>query len=123
MNNIQRLINEKMESGKSYRRIGEECKISHVSIARYHQGESTPNGKNLAILGKYFNAKIEDLVEPVTLPGHAAQDVKEYGDEDSRLAPLKRLILTELDPLTESEQAEVLRTILEMKEVRKRSLV
>ena len=65
MTKLQQLITNSMESGKSYRRIGEECNINHVSIARYHKGESTPNGKNLAILEKYYRMPLEDLVEPV----------------------------------------------------------
>ena len=50
--------------------------------------------------------------QPDNVPSH---------DEDRRLDPLKRLIFAELDPLQESEQAEVLRLILEMKEARKQS--
>lgn len=64
MDYLKDLIREKLEANKSYRRIGEECGINHVSIARYHNGEATPTGKNLALLAKYFHVKMEDLVEP-----------------------------------------------------------
>lgn len=116
MNNLQRMITEKLESGKSYRRIGEECKIDHVSVSRYHQGLSTPNGKNLAILEKYFNTKMENLVEsgPVTASSSRLDD--DYIGKDRRHALELRLIIAELEGLSPTAQLEWLLRIRKEKE-------
>lgn len=65
MNLLQHLISEEMANGKSYRKIGEKCSppINHVSISQYHRGEVAPDGKNLAVLSKYFNVNFEDLLD------------------------------------------------------------
>jgi transcriptional regulator with XRE-family HTH domain len=64
LNLLQELITEKMSEGKSFRDIEHETGVSHVSIGKYHKG-STPDGKNLAILAKYFNQDFYVLLASV----------------------------------------------------------
>lgn len=62
MNRLQLLITEKMAEGKSYRDIEHDTGVSHVSLSKYHKG-STPDGKNLAVLSKYFRVDFHELLE------------------------------------------------------------
>lgn len=59
------LITEKLAENKSYRRIAEECGLNHVPLGRYHRNEVEPDGKTLAVLGKYFNVDFWELMENV----------------------------------------------------------
>ena len=66
MNMLQKLLAEKLAEGKSYRRMEEECGVSHNSLSDYHQKGKIPHhGKNLALLARYFNVGIESLLDTV----------------------------------------------------------
>jgi transcriptional regulator with XRE-family HTH domain len=60
---LQQLLEEKLAEGKSYRRISEKCHVNYVSLSKYHQGKATPEGKNLALLAKFFNVDYWLLLE------------------------------------------------------------
>jgi phage repressor protein C with HTH and peptisase S24 domain len=55
------MIGLKLAEGKTYRQIGSECGINHVSIGQYHKG-ITPDAKNLALLAKYLRVEFSDIL-------------------------------------------------------------
>lgn len=67
MNRLQQCIGGKLAAGKSFRDMEHESGVSHVSISKYHKG-GTPDGKNLAMLGKYFHVDYFTLLDPIDSP-------------------------------------------------------
>ena len=102
MNKLQKLITDKLVSGKSYRRIEEECGVNHVSLSQYHKG-LIPEGKNLAILGRYFGVEYWRLVEAVDTEASSAERPT-YAGENRRTKVILRLLVETLLPLSEEEQ-------------------
>jgi len=99
VNRLQELIGGKLAEGKSYRRIGEECGIDHVSVSNYHRkGKIPQHGKNLALLAKYFRTPIDELLE----------EVKPSGPPHYPASPEHMLLEQEVADLSETEQLEVI---------------
>lgn len=69
MNTLQKLIDEKLKKGESYRSIGRATGIEHKSILNYHLKKTEPRGKNLAALARYFNVHFADLLDDY-IPHH-----------------------------------------------------
>jgi len=111
MNWLQKLIHEKLQEGKSFRQLGKECGINHVSLSQYYKGLE-PDGKNLAILGKYFRVNFYDLLE---LGDNSNKQIPSTNSESVEI----RLIAEELKDLSPTEQAEWLWRIRKEKEARK----
>jgi transcriptional regulator with XRE-family HTH domain len=115
-----------MKIGENIKRLREKAGFTQESMARQMGTQSAfvsalECGKRNP--GPATMAKLQDVfgLDEQTIRFGKRDDSEPSHDEDRRIAPLKRLIFAELDLLQESEQAEVLRLVLEMKEARKQS--
>lgn len=104
MNKLQQCIGEKLAAGKSFRDMEHESGVSHVSISKYHKG-ATPDGKNLAKLGKYFHVDYFTLLDPVD--SHSKSTGPQFGQGiDDQLA---ETIWSRFSPEQKRRAVELLR--------------
>lgn len=64
MNRLQKLLTDKLKTGKTLRDIARETEVSHSSLSRYHQKGSEPDSVNLVRLAAYFGVEFHELLEP-----------------------------------------------------------
>lgn len=121
---LQELITKAMGKGRmTYRDIARATQINHVSIAQYHRGEVTPDGKNLAILADYFGCEFYELTEESRRDVAAGSlGARKADQQDNRveLTPEERMIFDELSDLSPTEQLEWLLEIRKRKAEKKR---
>lgn len=101
-------------AGFTQESMAKQMGVKPTHISALECGKRKPGHATMAKLQDVFG-----LDEQTIRFGKRGDDEPSH-DEDRRIAPLKRMIFAELDLLQESEQAEVLRLVLEMKEARKR---
>lgn len=95
---LQKLIGDKVEGGKSLRRIAEESGVEYTSISNYYHRNVEPRGKNLALLARYFNIHFAELMD-------------DYVPAGMHLSPAKREILEALESATD-EELQAVRVLL-----------
>lgn len=88
---LQRLIQSKIDEGKSYREIGAESGVNYSSVANYHRNPVEPTGKNLGLLANYFGVHYSLLVE-------------DYLPSEWAMSPIKKEMF---DTLISASDAEV----------------
>jgi len=65
VNVLQKLLIDKLRTGKSLREISRESGVGHSNLSRYHKTGTEPDSVNLSKLASYFGVEFYELLEPI----------------------------------------------------------